>query len=280
MSALNPQQKSISQRLADEIRNGLLNLSSAPKTMTIPVPPDKSDTGSLKKTIMPVMSWIDQASGNAGSILDKHLTLRDLMNEGLFGIMVGNVYYSGNDPRTVGLNIAANQITAREIEAGTITTEKLVVDAATVAADAGVSSAYGSGSGVATMAPTGYDVLTLDTTGAPVTVIGYCVIDIDYQGAGALTIEKAGIQVIIKEGATALFGVIVLEKTFLDGVAASHRRVTVSVPIMFRYTPAAGSHTFTSWQVENSLDSSGAGTVVGTTTFQTTTYLIATENKV
>jgi hypothetical protein len=93
-------QLSITQRLANEAKAGKLNLVRRPKTMTIQVPGGKNDTAA-RKTIQPIKDWIDQASGTSGSVMDKHLTLRDLMEEGAITLHIGQNQYSGTEPSSV-----------------------------------------------------------------------------------------------------------------------------------------------------------------------------------
>jgi hypothetical protein len=91
---------SLTQRLADEAKHGTLDLTHEPVTSAIPAP---AGDANLKKTIGPIKAWIDQASGATGSVLDKHLTLRDLMAEGAVAVRIGSTIISGTDPSAIDL---------------------------------------------------------------------------------------------------------------------------------------------------------------------------------
>lgn len=85
--------QSITQRLANETKAGTINLTRAAVVPAIPVPGE--DVSSLRKTIMAMKTIADQREGNSGSVLDKHLTLRDLMNEGAVAVQIGSQIVSG-----------------------------------------------------------------------------------------------------------------------------------------------------------------------------------------
>jgi hypothetical protein len=72
----------LGQRLAEEFATGQADLSDAPQVAAIPTPAE--DVSSLYKAVRAIKSVLDTMTGTSGSVLDKSLTARDLINEGAF----------------------------------------------------------------------------------------------------------------------------------------------------------------------------------------------------
>lgn len=75
----------ISDRLADEAKMGALDLANLPKLPSIPSAAS-DDVGALRRTITAMKMLLDVREGRAGSAMDKHLTLRDLLDAGLTSV--------------------------------------------------------------------------------------------------------------------------------------------------------------------------------------------------
>lgn len=87
----------ISDRLTTETKNGTLNLTRQPDMRAIPSPTRTNE--SLQQSVSSIKSILDQYSGAAGSVLDKALTLRDLLADGAASIKIAGNTYSA--PATV-----------------------------------------------------------------------------------------------------------------------------------------------------------------------------------
>lgn len=78
----------INERLAREWTSGLIDTERAPDGTTIPVPVE--DLASLVRTVKALKSAVDQLTGRTGSVYDKPLTLRDLVDGGLSALRIGS----------------------------------------------------------------------------------------------------------------------------------------------------------------------------------------------
>lgn len=86
MSTIDP--ASLTARLNAESASGALELTRTAAVPSIPMP-TTLDIASIRAALLPIKNWIDQKQGAAGSVLDKALTLRDLVNEGGLSINLG-----------------------------------------------------------------------------------------------------------------------------------------------------------------------------------------------
>jgi len=84
----------LSFKIAAQAKTGVLSPAKAPMLPSIPSP-STDDVASLRRTVTLVKNLLDVREGHTGSILDKHLTLRDLMNEGALVVNVGGKSISG-----------------------------------------------------------------------------------------------------------------------------------------------------------------------------------------
>lgn len=87
--------RSISERLALEDQQDALNITSAPNVAAIPSAMT-DDIPALRRTVQALRQVIELREGRTGSVLDKHLTLRDLMDAGTISLNVGANKYTGN----------------------------------------------------------------------------------------------------------------------------------------------------------------------------------------
>jgi hypothetical protein len=67
----------ISDRLAREFAEGLADLERAGTIAAIPTPSE--DAPSISRSVRAIKQAIDQLAGSSGSVLDKALTIRDLL---------------------------------------------------------------------------------------------------------------------------------------------------------------------------------------------------------
>ena len=91
----------LTQRLNVEASTGVLDVVRAPVLMAVPSPIGELE--SLRRAVAALKMIVDQREGVSGSVLDKHLTLRDLMREGALGLKIGQNVYTGTAPSVVGL---------------------------------------------------------------------------------------------------------------------------------------------------------------------------------
>lgn len=70
----------IAERLANELADNAVDLTAVPSSQTIPTP--TADVSSLLTAVRAIKNALDQLTGTSGSVLDKALTTRDLLNEG------------------------------------------------------------------------------------------------------------------------------------------------------------------------------------------------------
>jgi len=102
----------ISKALAEEQRAGTLNPSAAVVLPSIPSA-RTDDISVLRRAVMAMKQIMDVREGVSASVLDKHLTLRDLMNEGALSINVGNARYVGN--QAASLSVGSGYIDTRPV---------------------------------------------------------------------------------------------------------------------------------------------------------------------
>lgn len=88
-------QDSLSARLAAEAAAGALDTANTPTAPAIPTAPT-DDVAGIRRAVSAVKMLLDMREGRSGSVLDKNLTLRDLMSEGALVIRVGANAYQGN----------------------------------------------------------------------------------------------------------------------------------------------------------------------------------------
>lgn len=91
-----PEQEGISltERLASEYAAGRLDTERTPQVAN--VPSVAADLDSMKKAIDAIRQVIGVREGRTGSVMDKHLTLRDLVDSGTIQLQIGNDRFSGN----------------------------------------------------------------------------------------------------------------------------------------------------------------------------------------
>lgn len=77
----------ISDRLAKESASGSLDAERQPTTAAIPTPVE--DLSSLLRSVKAIKQILDEREGRSGSVLDKGMTLRDLLNEGVITLQIG-----------------------------------------------------------------------------------------------------------------------------------------------------------------------------------------------
>lgn len=90
----------IGQRISQESADGSLSLTSAPAVPAIPTP--GTDLGSIAKAVAAVKQILDLREGRSGSVLDKLLTMRDLIANGVVGINLGSGTISGSSAVIAG----------------------------------------------------------------------------------------------------------------------------------------------------------------------------------
>lgn len=76
--------KQMSDRISKELSEGKFDLSTIRRVFAA-IPPPRGDA---RDTLEALKQNVDQLTGASGSVLDKALTLRDLINEGTFGVSV------------------------------------------------------------------------------------------------------------------------------------------------------------------------------------------------
>ena len=91
----------ISRALAEEKKAGTLNLEAGVTLPAVPTP--REDIAALRKTVAAMKQILDAREGVSASVLDKNITLRDLMNEGALSINVGGQRYVGNEAASLSL---------------------------------------------------------------------------------------------------------------------------------------------------------------------------------
>lgn len=77
----------ISDRLAKESASGALDTERQPTAAAIPTPVE--DLSSLLRSVKAIKQILDEREGRSGSVLDKGMTLRDLLNEGVVTLQIG-----------------------------------------------------------------------------------------------------------------------------------------------------------------------------------------------
>ena len=97
-------QLSISEQLAVEYAQGKLNVERAPLVGGITTP--STDPKSLRDSVMQIKAAIDVREGRSGSVMDRHLTLRDLMDSSTLRVKVGTDTYVGNAAASLTINSA------------------------------------------------------------------------------------------------------------------------------------------------------------------------------
>ena len=174
--------------------------------------------------------------------------------------------------------IAAGAVTANEIEANTITTDRLVANAATVAAAAGATGSFVTFSGTANNYETSkLDVVTLTSTGSPVTVTGYIHCSWELYNS-SLAVMRLRYRLWV-DSTTMLDEAEVVVNTVPNYFG--DRDVWHQVPVTARHTPTAASHTYSVQVLGVFYDTSGGLVAAGSGSgVEISGTLVAQENKV
>jgi hypothetical protein len=86
----------ISARLAAEHADGSLDLTALPVPLANVPTIRNPDVNAIMKAVAALKQISEVREGLSGSVMDKHLTLRDLMNEGALSINIGSSKFLGN----------------------------------------------------------------------------------------------------------------------------------------------------------------------------------------
>lgn len=95
---------SLSERIAEEYARGKLDVERATNIPGIPTP--TLDLKSVRDTVMAIKQIIDTRENRVGSVLDKNLTFRDLMDSSTLRVKVGTDTYVGNAAASLTINSA------------------------------------------------------------------------------------------------------------------------------------------------------------------------------
>jgi hypothetical protein len=93
----------ISRRLAEEARIAPLDPLNFPELPSIPTIRGGPMVGDFGKAMTAIKQILDVREGRSGSILDKALTLRDLMDEGAMSLNLGNQHITGSQTGSVAV---------------------------------------------------------------------------------------------------------------------------------------------------------------------------------
>lgn len=89
----------LSAKLAQELSDGVLDTERAPTIANVPTPTD--NVYSLLKAVNAMRQIIELREARAGSVMDKHLSLRDLVDAGVLSLDIGGQTLAGNIAGTV-----------------------------------------------------------------------------------------------------------------------------------------------------------------------------------
>lgn len=92
--------------LAAEVRAGTLNLNEQPRLPSVPSVATNDMLG-LKKIMAALKGVTDLREGRVGSVLDRALTLRDLIEEGALSLRIGANVYVGNKNSPLTIDVPA-----------------------------------------------------------------------------------------------------------------------------------------------------------------------------
>jgi hypothetical protein len=180
--------------------------------------------------------------------------------------------------------ITTGTLDAARISAGSITTDKITVGAASVASSSQDNYLSTTLSSTATDAfPANVDIVTLTTTGSPVSVHATYLFNVD---VGSTSCTAVAFEGGLRIDGTRVKVTQAYPRT-LRVLSNSRTRANVACPIIWRGTLAAGSHTFTADASVSLLDVNGAPVAAGligggvtSNTFDAIVSFIVEENKV
>lgn len=169
-------------------------------------------------------------------------------------------------------------LNAAKIIAGTITTDKIQVGAASVASSTStgaVLNTFTSSSNWQTPITT---VTSLAVSGAPVKIIGVAEVDFvcDSASCSAVTLS---VSLLVNSAVLKAFGMTVPTAGASSRGGGAQRQAIASVPIAWRHTPAASTRTYQFRVLATPLDSTGAPLSASGEIFSSAT-LVVEENKV
>jgi hypothetical protein len=109
--------RTLNDRIVAEYRDGTLMPARA---ATVPaIPSAQPELNSLANSIGKIKTWIDQREGSTGSVLDKHLTLRDLMDSGSFALRLANGQTLGGGVAPVAVpTVSITSISTTTVDGG------------------------------------------------------------------------------------------------------------------------------------------------------------------
>jgi hypothetical protein len=155
--------------------------------------------------------------------------------------------------------VYAARVDGNLVVLGSITTDKLVANAATVAAASGTSSTLDTFTSSTTWQSSWRTIDTLTSTGSPVKVLAAVMVDFTTTTAG---VHAVAITVVIGYGSgpTSLRSAKTVMKT-VGGAARGgsvDSQCLATLPIVWRHTPAAGANAYKYKVIVEILDSTGA----------------------
>jgi hypothetical protein len=84
----------LSDRLTRELGSGLLDTERGAQVTNIPLPAE--DVSSLRKSVMAIRQLLDAREGRVGSVMEKNMTLRDLVDAGVLTLSIAGNNLVGN----------------------------------------------------------------------------------------------------------------------------------------------------------------------------------------